>query len=132
MRKRLEFDETVAVKRSLHNSLPSSMLCREEQLATLTGYLTSHLKQKKPGSLYISGAPGTGKTACLSHIMDNSTDLIKSASVVMVNCMSVKQPQVIFTRIAGELLGNKATKLKTIPSLQDALVKHISTTKEMV
>lgn len=120
------------MKKSLHNSLPSNMLCREDQLATLTEYLTSHIREKKPGSLYISGAPGTGKTACLSHILNNSPDLIKSVNIVMVNCMSMKQPQAIFTRIAGELLGQKAAKLKTITSLQSALVKYISTTKNMV
>ena len=108
------------------------MVCREEQLATLTDYLRSHISQNKPGSLYISGAPGTGKTACLSHILDDSSDLVKSVSVVTVNCMSVKQPQAIFTRIACELLGQKAAKLKTLSSLQSALVKYISTTKHMV
>ena len=132
VRKRLEFCETAAVKKSLHNSLPSTMFCREEQLATLTEYLTSHINEKRPGSLYISGAPGTGKTACLSHILDNSPDLVKSMSVVMVNCMSMKQPQAIFTRIARELLGQRAGKLKTLTSLQNALVKYISTTKNMV
>lgn len=132
VRKKLDFDGTAAVKKSLHGSLPSTMLCREEQLATLTAYITSHLSNKKPGSLYISGAPGTGKTACLSHILNNSTELLKSISVVMVNCMSVKQPHAIFTRIASELLGQKAAKLKTISSLQDALEKYMSTTKKMV
>ena len=128
----MEFDGTAAVKKSLHGSLPSTMLCREEQLATLTEYLTSHLSNKKPGSLYISGAPGTGKTACLTHILNDSTELLKSVSVVTVNCMSVKQPQAIFTRIASELLGQKAKKLKTISSLEDALEKYMSTTKKMV
>lgn len=132
VRKKLDFDGTAAVKKSLHGSLPSTMLCREEQLATLTDYITSHLSNKKSGSLYISGAPGTGKTACLSHILNNSTELLKSTSVVMVNCMSVKQPQAIFTRIASELLGQKAMKLKTISSLRDALEKYMATTKKMV
>ena len=132
MRKKLDLDGTAAVKKSLHGSLPSSMLCREEQLATLTEYITSHLSSKRSGSLYISGAPGTGKTACLSHILNNSTELLKSVSVVMVNCMGVKQPQAIFTRIASELLGQKTVKLKTISALQDALEKYMSTTKKMV
>lgn len=131
MKKKLEFNETAAVKKSLHGCLPSTMLCREEQLATLMGYLTSHLSNKEPGSLYISGAPGTGKTACISHILNNSTELLKPVSVVVVNCMSVKQPQAIFTRIASELLGEKVKKLKTISSLQDALEKYVSTTKMM-
>ena len=132
MRKKLDFDGTAAVKKSLHSSLSSTMLCREEQLATLTEYITSHLSNKKSGSLYISGAPGTGKTACLSYILGNSTELLESISVVMVNCMNVKQPQAIFTRIASELLGQKAMKLKTISALQDALEKYMSTTKKMV
>lgn len=59
-------------KRSLHNSIPSTLLCRDEELASLSTFLQTSITARQPGALYISGAPGTGKTACLSHTMENS------------------------------------------------------------
>jgi hypothetical protein len=29
------------------------------------------IEKSKPGSMYISGRPGTGKTACVTHILSN-------------------------------------------------------------
>lgn len=46
------------VKRSLHNSAPSSLLCRDQQLSCLTKFIQTHVEKKRPGSLYVSGAPG--------------------------------------------------------------------------
>ena len=75
---------------------------------------------------------GTGKTACLSNVLEGSHDLIDSTHIVTVNCMSIKQPQAIYSRIACELLGSKVAKTKNTASLQNALVKHITTHKNMV
>ena len=73
--KRLEFSELTSlqeVKRSFHSSIPSNLLCRDEELTTLSDFLQTSITARQPGALYISGAPGTGKTACLSHIMTTS------------------------------------------------------------
>ena len=71
---------------------------------------------------------GTGKTACLTQVLEQSHDLIDPAHIVTVNCMSVKQPQAIYSRIACELLGSKVNKAKNV---ETALVKHITRSKEM-
>lgn len=57
------------VRRALHSSHPENLLCREDEIVEISSFLQSHLTKGKPGSLYISGAPGTGKTACLTKIM---------------------------------------------------------------
>lgn len=127
---RLENSELAAlqaVKRSLHNSLPSSLLCRETELAAMTDFIQTHLSKKRSGSLYVSGAPGTGKTACLSHILGNSPDITKTVSMVTVNCMSVKQPQAIFSRLAEGLGVGGGGR-----SVQEGLMEHITTSKKMI
>ena len=58
-----------SAKKALHTSLPDRLLCREKEIETITTFLKNHVGAKKPGSLYISGAPGTGKTACLKQIL---------------------------------------------------------------
>jgi Cdc6-like AAA superfamily ATPase len=45
--------------------------------------LDTHLSKKTPGSMYISGAPGTGKTAVLSKTL-NRIQVRKSSTVSML------------------------------------------------
>lgn len=40
------------------------------ELEKLTEFLNNHLESQTSSSLYISGPPGTGKTACLMNILD--------------------------------------------------------------
>ena len=73
------------VRRALHSSHPDNLLCREKEIADIRSFLHNHLPKGKPGSLYISGAPGTGKTACLTRIMlemkVNEMTMIKAKSL---------------------------------------------------
>ncbi|XP_029204190.2 cell division control protein 6 homolog isoform X1 [Acropora millepora] len=95
------------VRRALHSSHPENLLCREDEIAEISSFLQSHLTKGKPGSLYISGAPGTGKTACLTKIMFEMKNEIRKCQVVFVNCMALRQPQDIFRKIAVELVGEE-------------------------
>ncbi|XP_068687547.1 cell division control protein 6 homolog isoform X1 [Montipora foliosa] len=95
------------VRRALHSSHPENLLCRENEIAEIRSFLESHLPKGKPGSLYISGAPGTGKTACLTKIMFEMKEEIRKCQVIFVNCMALKQPQDIFRKIAVELVGEE-------------------------
>ena len=70
----LDFSELSGLqeaKKSLHNSIPSTLLCRDEKLASLSAFLQTSITARQPGALYVSGAPGTGKTACLTHTMED-------------------------------------------------------------
>ena len=40
-------------------------------MAQVHKFLKTHMVAKTAGSLYVSGAPGTGKTAVLTHIIDD-------------------------------------------------------------
>lgn len=71
-------------------------------MGRLQKYLLEHLEQETSGSLYISGPPGTGKTACLFKIMQQS-DVKSKFKVVYVNCTSMKSAAAIYTKIIQEL-----------------------------
>lgn len=101
------------VRRALHSSHPNNLLCREKEVTEIRKFLQNHLLKGKPGSLYISGAPGTGKTACLTKIMFEMKDDIRKCQVIFVNCMALKQPQDIFKKIAVELVGEDQCPAKT-------------------
>ena len=54
------------VKQALHTAMPDRLVCREKEMGEVNEFLDTHLTKSKAGSLYISGAPGTGKTAVIS------------------------------------------------------------------
>lgn len=56
-------------KRALHAAVPERLQGREREAGAIRQFLREHLGARRPGSLYISGAPGTGKTACLSCVL---------------------------------------------------------------
>lgn len=58
------------VRQALHSSTPKHLPGREEHLDRLHSFLHDHLTSGTSGSLYVSGPPGTGKSACMSKIME--------------------------------------------------------------
>ena len=60
-----------ATQNVLHTSLPPSLVGREAESKALSDFIKSHISTKTAGSMYMSGAPGTGKTAILRHTIDN-------------------------------------------------------------
>lgn len=57
------------MKQALHTAIPERLLSRDTERAAIRRFLEEKLLQQLPGSLYISGAPGTGKTACLKSVL---------------------------------------------------------------
>ena len=58
-------------KQSFHTAKPERLVGRETEMETINSFVSGHMTRRTAGSLYISGAPGTGKTATLSHILDS-------------------------------------------------------------
>ena len=62
------YQKTKAV---LHSALPSDALVgRVTESKVINDFLTEHLSKMVPGSMYVSGAPGTGKTAVLMKAIE--------------------------------------------------------------
>lgn len=55
----------------LNTAVPDRLPAREKEMDVIRAFLKKHICGKKAGSLYLSGAPGTGKTACLSRILQD-------------------------------------------------------------
>lgn len=53
----------------LHAAVPDRLHAREREMGVIRQFLREYVCGRRPGSLYVSGAPGTGKTACLSRIL---------------------------------------------------------------
>lgn len=93
-----------SVKQALHTAVPERLLSRETERATIVSFLKNHVVEAKPSSLYISGAPGTGKTACLNCVLQEQKALLKGIQTVVINCMNLRSSHAIFP-LLGEKLG---------------------------
>lgn len=75
---------------------------REKELQELSDFLSSGLENCKSASLYISGKPGTGKTACLSKIL-KASEFTRKFKQVYVNCTSLSTIGSIYKKVCTEL-----------------------------
>jgi hypothetical protein len=53
---------------SFHES--TQLLCRDEELSFIKQFVLDGLANCSHASLYVSGRPGTGKTACVSQVIN--------------------------------------------------------------
>lgn len=56
-------------RKALNSTFPIKLPGREKELDELQSFIRFHLDSKSSGSMYISGPPGTGKTASLNIIL---------------------------------------------------------------
>lgn len=75
---------------------------RERETENLAKYIEEILAEKGSGSLYISGPPGTGKTATLTKIISDRK-LASKLKMVYVNCTSMSSAGSIYKKICEEL-----------------------------
>lgn len=115
-------DALTKSKCSLAMCSKGPLVCRDEQVSLITDYLTSHLSSHTSGSLYISGLPGTGKTACIDHVLQE----LKKTKVV-INCNDLKTPKEVFNKLARRLLGGPA-----VGRVEANLAKAITSSKDMM
>ncbi|EGF84473.1 hypothetical protein BATDEDRAFT_22550 [Batrachochytrium dendrobatidis JAM81] len=88
-------------------STPSRLVGRERERNIVQQFLLDNPFSCKSGSLYISGLPGTGKTAlleeCIRNYASNASKLSFPLKIVKVNCMSISEPKGIYTSILSQL-----------------------------
>ncbi|KAJ1135649.1 hypothetical protein NDU88_002087 [Pleurodeles waltl] len=91
-------------KQAFSTAVPDRLLAREKETDAIQHFLKEHICGAKPGSLYISGPPGTGKTACFRRILQDSKSELKGCKTVFINCMSLRNSQGVFSVIAEGLV----------------------------
>ncbi|XP_078326574.1 cell division control protein 6 homolog [Crassostrea virginica] len=101
-------------KQTFHTAKPDRLVGREKEVEEISKFVRGCVSQKTSGSLYISGAPGTGKTASLSHILDN-IKASHSCKSLYLNCMTLKDSATVYGKLYTDLTG------KSPPSAKDRL-----------
>ncbi|NXV88345.1 ORC1 protein, partial [Calonectris borealis] len=96
------------------SAIPESLPCREEEFQDIYNFVESKLVDGTGGCMYISGVPGTGKTAtvhevirCLQQAAEN--DDLPSFQFVEINGMKLTDPHQAYVQILELLTGQKVT-----------------------
>lgn len=95
-------DKYEAVKCQLNPSCPASLLYRDVEYKKIESFVKECFRDDVGGSMYISGAPGTGKTLCVTTVLDNLSSGIKFKRL-FINCMACRTPNSIYYKIVSEL-----------------------------
>jgi cell division control protein 6 len=74
---------------------------REKENQELSDYVSERLLEKSSGCIYISGPPGTGKSALVNQVCTELQGEISHKSTY-VNCMSVKTAKDIFAKLLDD------------------------------
>lgn len=116
-----------AVKAALHlSTVPDTMMCRDAEQSKVFKFCKDHLLQQQPGSLYICGCPGTGKSLLMEKVKllaskwTEEGDL-QAPEIIGFNCTSLTNPNDIFDKILQHVSPQqrkKKVKSSNLPELK--------------
>ena len=84
------------------SSTSGKLIGREEEKAELSDFITTSLASKSAGCLYVSGPPGTGKSAFVEEILNNFKDQ-DNVALATINCMSVRSTKDVCQKLSEDL-----------------------------
>ncbi|KAM0209568.1 hypothetical protein ACHAQI_006307 [Fusarium lateritium] len=101
---------------------PGQLVGRDAERTQLTEFLNRYSSSTPNGCLYVSGPPGTGKSAMITEITRQYANQ-KDVRSAYVNCMSVKSSKDLYTTLLGALgQGFDASEADAITTLQTMFV----------
>lgn len=99
-----------ALLRSTCNNTQTEIAGREAERASILEFLTpfiegtSMTENEGASSMFVSGSPGTGKTALVNEIIRQvSTTKESDLKVVSINCMALKSVDALWERMIEDL-----------------------------
>ncbi|XP_068175922.1 origin recognition complex subunit 1 isoform X2 [Antennarius striatus] len=96
------------------SAVPESLPCREQEFQDIYSFVESKILDGTGGCMYISGVPGTGKTATVQEVMRclqqaSDADDVPPFTFIEINGMKMTDPHQAYVQILQKLTGQKAT-----------------------
>lgn len=79
---------------------------REKEVGEIHEFITSKIKSRNSGILYVTGPPGTGKSMSIHSVLDQ----IKTAPKLSINCLQAQSSKAILSNICRSVGLDKFTK----------------------
>ncbi|CAG0918734.1 unnamed protein product [Notodromas monacha] len=113
---------------SLHASkVPDSLPCRENEFMQIYVFAETHIKNGTGGCMYISGVPGTGKTATVQEVvraLQDARDVgdIPQFKYIELNGMRITKPERTYTELwSGISDGERLAPVNACEKIRDFL-----------
>lgn len=106
-----EKTELQMARERLHVSLvPQSLPCREKEFDNIYTFLEGKIQDQCGGCMYVSGVPGTGKTATVTGVIRTlqqkvAEDELSQFDFLEINGMRLTEPRQAYVQIYKQLTG---------------------------
>ncbi|KAH7171124.1 P-loop containing nucleoside triphosphate hydrolase protein [Dactylonectria macrodidyma] len=101
---------------------PGQLVGRESERDQLTTFLDRCSSKTPNGCLYVSGPPGTGKSAMITEMTQACSDR-DNVQVAYINCMSIKSSKDLYATLLGALgQASDLTEADAVAALQAMFV----------
>lgn len=84
------------------NETPTKLIGRDAERSELATFISQAIKCRSGGSIYVSGPPGTGKSALVQEVTKDVA-LTPNLKVSVVNCVGVSSSKDILRKISSDL-----------------------------
>ena len=107
---------------------PGQLIGRDDERAQLHKFLERCNTTRPSGCLYVSGPPGTGKSAMVNSITDEVVSGSDSVRKAYINCMSIKSSKDLYITLLDQLGGDAdMSEDDVVDALQKLFVSKKST-----
>lgn len=106
-----------SARKTLNSAETYNLPGREKELAELSEFLSAGLKHQSSSSMYISGPPGTGKTASLSKLL-NASEFSDQFKRIYVNCTAISSIGSIYKKVCSELKIQTGTEKECLANIE--------------
>ncbi|KAJ8978816.1 hypothetical protein NQ317_018906 [Molorchus minor] len=126
--KAVEGESTPLMKARSHlhvSYVPTALPCREKEYSGVFNFLEGKLLDGCGGCMYISGVPGTGKTATVTAVVNNllENDDVPKFSFVNINGMRLTEPRQSYVEILKQLAGKTVSWEQAQGMLEERFTK---------
>lgn len=96
------------------SAVPGTLPCRENEFSDIYSFVESKILDGTGGCMYISGVPGTGKTATVLEVLRTLKQSAEDGDIgsfryIELNGMKLTEPHQAYVQILLQLTGQKAT-----------------------
>ncbi|KAH7136604.1 P-loop containing nucleoside triphosphate hydrolase protein [Dactylonectria macrodidyma] len=105
------------------SSVPTSLPCREGEFSLVYSHLEAAITDGTGNCIYISGTPGTGKTATVREVISRLEEAVCSDELddfifVEINGMKITDPHQSYTLLWEALKGERASPAQSLDLLE--------------